>query len=269
MEWSLWGDKLGIELKFTTLQFEHCRHASICHCVHQALVYEHSGQHLEIELFDEDPDKDDFLGRWAPTLLSSHISTLVRLSFIYNWAENPTVSLHIATWTQQQDESICSCYQLERIRDVIPLAQGWSQWFCLKLLTLASNTRQPINSWTWCANESVWFLSFSVIPLCHYSQPHDRYDGAAQGTEGWRGKVIYKSVYTLHILRNNMYLLSWWELDEEIDINLSMCLWLWSERPVSRSIVKTNVITVTATTAWSQCSTSTSLFPMVFSLYWL
>lgn len=31
--------------------------------LHQALVYEHSGQHLEIELFDEDPDKDDFLGR--------------------------------------------------------------------------------------------------------------------------------------------------------------------------------------------------------------
>uniref|UniRef100_A0A4W5L3D6 Extended synaptotagmin 2 n=1 Tax=Hucho hucho TaxID=62062 RepID=A0A4W5L3D6_9TELE len=31
--------------------------------VYEALVYEHSGQHLEIELFDEDPDKDDFLGR--------------------------------------------------------------------------------------------------------------------------------------------------------------------------------------------------------------
>lgn len=29
----------------------------------QALVYEHPGQELEIELFDEDPDKDDFLGR--------------------------------------------------------------------------------------------------------------------------------------------------------------------------------------------------------------
>lgn len=28
----------------------------------QALVYEHPGQELEIELFDEDPDKDDFLG---------------------------------------------------------------------------------------------------------------------------------------------------------------------------------------------------------------
>ncbi|XP_061095644.1 extended synaptotagmin-2-A isoform X2 [Conger conger] len=30
--------------------------------VYEAMVYEHSGQHLEIELFDEDPDKDDFLG---------------------------------------------------------------------------------------------------------------------------------------------------------------------------------------------------------------
>lgn len=30
----------------------------------QALVYEHPGQELEIELFDEDPDKDDFLGRY-------------------------------------------------------------------------------------------------------------------------------------------------------------------------------------------------------------
>uniref|UniRef100_A0AAR2M3F6 Extended synaptotagmin-like protein 2b n=1 Tax=Pygocentrus nattereri TaxID=42514 RepID=A0AAR2M3F6_PYGNA len=30
--------------------------------VFEAMVYEHSGQHLEIELFDEDPDKDDFLG---------------------------------------------------------------------------------------------------------------------------------------------------------------------------------------------------------------
>ncbi|XP_056605530.1 extended synaptotagmin-2 isoform X2 [Triplophysa dalaica] len=30
--------------------------------VYEALVYEHSGQYLEIELFDADPDKDDFLG---------------------------------------------------------------------------------------------------------------------------------------------------------------------------------------------------------------
>ncbi|KAM9308201.1 extended synaptotagmin-2 [Gastrophryne carolinensis] len=30
--------------------------------VYEALIYEHPGQELEIELFDEDPDKDDFLG---------------------------------------------------------------------------------------------------------------------------------------------------------------------------------------------------------------
>lgn len=29
----------------------------------QAPVYEHSGQNVEIELFDEDTDEDDFLGR--------------------------------------------------------------------------------------------------------------------------------------------------------------------------------------------------------------
>uniref|UniRef100_A0A8C7HMK3 Extended synaptotagmin 2 n=1 Tax=Oncorhynchus kisutch TaxID=8019 RepID=A0A8C7HMK3_ONCKI len=39
--------------------------------VYEALVYEHSGQHLEIELFDEDPDKDDFLG--SPVCLRSDL----------------------------------------------------------------------------------------------------------------------------------------------------------------------------------------------------
>uniref|UniRef100_A0A8C8FL07 Extended synaptotagmin-2 n=1 Tax=Oncorhynchus tshawytscha TaxID=74940 RepID=A0A8C8FL07_ONCTS len=39
--------------------------------VYEALVYEHSGQHLEIELFDEDPDKDDFLG--SPVCLKSDL----------------------------------------------------------------------------------------------------------------------------------------------------------------------------------------------------
>lgn len=28
-------------------------------------MYDHSGQKLEIELFDEDTDKDDFLGRYG------------------------------------------------------------------------------------------------------------------------------------------------------------------------------------------------------------
>ncbi|XP_077085218.1 extended synaptotagmin-2 isoform X2 [Siphateles boraxobius] len=40
--------------------------------VYEALVHEHSGQHLEIELFDEDPDKDDFLGSLMIDLSELH-----------------------------------------------------------------------------------------------------------------------------------------------------------------------------------------------------
>ncbi|XP_046879882.1 extended synaptotagmin-2-A isoform X3 [Hypomesus transpacificus] len=40
--------------------------------VFEALVYENSGQHLEIELFDEDPDKDDFLGSLMIDLTELH-----------------------------------------------------------------------------------------------------------------------------------------------------------------------------------------------------
>lgn len=32
-------------------------------CVFQAFVYDQPGQNVEIELYDEDTDKDDFLGR--------------------------------------------------------------------------------------------------------------------------------------------------------------------------------------------------------------
>src|SRR4029434_556902 len=38
----------------------------------QALVYDHPGQNIEIELFDEDTDKDDFLGRYAHTHTHTH-----------------------------------------------------------------------------------------------------------------------------------------------------------------------------------------------------
>ncbi|XP_060731279.1 extended synaptotagmin-2 [Tachysurus vachellii] len=40
--------------------------------VFEATVYEYSGQHLEIELFDEDPDKDDFLGSLMIDLTKLH-----------------------------------------------------------------------------------------------------------------------------------------------------------------------------------------------------
>uniref|UniRef100_A0A8C7HMJ3 Extended synaptotagmin 2 n=1 Tax=Oncorhynchus kisutch TaxID=8019 RepID=A0A8C7HMJ3_ONCKI len=52
--------------------------------VYEALVYEHSGQHLEIELFDEDPDKDDFLGR----LLTSPSPVCLRSDLLLSLLSN-------------------------------------------------------------------------------------------------------------------------------------------------------------------------------------
>nr|XP_040022840.1 extended synaptotagmin-2 isoform X1 [Gasterosteus aculeatus aculeatus] len=61
--------------------------------VYEALVYEHSGQHLEIELFDEDPDKDDFLGS-----LMIDMSELYKEQKVDEWfdlEETPTGKLHL------------------------------------------------------------------------------------------------------------------------------------------------------------------------------
>lgn len=33
------------------------------HCAPQVIVHEVPGQEIEVEVFDKDPDKDDFLGR--------------------------------------------------------------------------------------------------------------------------------------------------------------------------------------------------------------
>lgn len=35
----------------------------VCVCVCQVIVHEVPGQELEVEVFDKDPDQDDFLGR--------------------------------------------------------------------------------------------------------------------------------------------------------------------------------------------------------------
>ncbi|XP_072307061.1 extended synaptotagmin-2 isoform X3 [Eucyclogobius newberryi] len=61
--------------------------------VYEALVYEHSGQHLEIELFDEDPDKDDFLGS-----LMIDMTELYKEQKVDEWfdlEETPTGKLHL------------------------------------------------------------------------------------------------------------------------------------------------------------------------------
>ncbi|KAI7814894.1 putative extended synaptotagmin-2 [Triplophysa rosa] len=61
--------------------------------VYEALVYEHSGQHLEIELFDADPDKDDFLGS-----LMINLSELYKEQKVDKWfdlEEVATGKLHL------------------------------------------------------------------------------------------------------------------------------------------------------------------------------
>ncbi|XP_068160702.1 extended synaptotagmin-2-A isoform X2 [Antennarius striatus] len=61
--------------------------------VYEALVHEHSGQHLEIELFDEDPDKDDFLGSLMIDMTALHKEQKVDEWF--DLEEAPTGKLHL------------------------------------------------------------------------------------------------------------------------------------------------------------------------------
>uniref|UniRef100_UPI0037E8EED9 extended synaptotagmin-2 n=1 Tax=Semicossyphus pulcher TaxID=241346 RepID=UPI0037E8EED9 len=61
--------------------------------VYEALVYEQSGQHLEIELFDEDPDKDDFLGSLMIDMTELHKEQKVDEWF--DLEETSTGKLHL------------------------------------------------------------------------------------------------------------------------------------------------------------------------------
>lgn len=61
--------------------------------VYEAFVYEHSGQHLEIELFDEDPDKDDFLGSLMIDMTELHKEQKVDEWF--DLEETSTGKLHL------------------------------------------------------------------------------------------------------------------------------------------------------------------------------
>ncbi|XP_036376601.1 extended synaptotagmin-2 isoform X2 [Megalops cyprinoides] len=61
--------------------------------VYEAMVYEQSGQHLEIELFDEDPDRDDFLGSLMIDMSELHKEQKVDEWF--NLEEVSTGKLHL------------------------------------------------------------------------------------------------------------------------------------------------------------------------------
>ncbi|KAJ8336606.1 hypothetical protein SKAU_G00378260 [Synaphobranchus kaupii] len=61
--------------------------------VYEAMVYEQSGLHLEIELFDEDPDKDDFLGSLMIDVAELHKEQKVDEWFVLE--EVSTGKLHL------------------------------------------------------------------------------------------------------------------------------------------------------------------------------
>lgn len=74
-----WGHEASVSVLSDPLQFS-C--PSVCVClVHQVIVHEVPGQELEVEVYDKDPDQDDFLGRYICTG-TLHASKPVSLCFI-------------------------------------------------------------------------------------------------------------------------------------------------------------------------------------------
>ncbi|GAA6074621.1 extended synaptotagmin-2 isoform X4, partial [Tachysurus ichikawai] len=72
--------------------------------VFEATVYEYSGQHLEIELFDEDPDKDDFLGSLMIDLTKLHKEQKVEEWFDLEEASSGKLHLRLE-WLSLRSES--------------------------------------------------------------------------------------------------------------------------------------------------------------------
>lgn len=58
-----------------------CRYVCL---VHQVIVHEVPGQELEVEVYDKDTDKDDFLGRYIQSscLLCTYVESPFILSFM-------------------------------------------------------------------------------------------------------------------------------------------------------------------------------------------
>ncbi|XP_061778224.1 extended synaptotagmin-2 isoform X6 [Nerophis ophidion] len=126
--------------------------------VYEALVYEHSGQHLEIELFDEDPDKDDFLGS-----LMIDLSELHREQKVDEWfdlEEAPTGKLHLKLeWLSL----LSTCEKLEQVlrsvrADRSLANDGLSSALLVVYLDSAKNL--PIRYKT---KEPLWEDSFSFL----------------------------------------------------------------------------------------------------------
>uniref|UniRef100_A0A1A7Z287 Extended synaptotagmin-like protein 2 n=1 Tax=Iconisemion striatum TaxID=60296 RepID=A0A1A7Z287_9TELE len=107
--------------------------------VYEALVYEPSGQHLEIELFDEDPDKDDFLGSLMIDLTELHKEQKVDEWFVLE--EAPTGKLHLKLeWlslfsTPEKLDQVLRSVRADRS----PISDGLSSALLVVFLDCAKN----------------------------------------------------------------------------------------------------------------------------------
>uniref|UniRef100_A0A8C7XDJ6 Extended synaptotagmin-like protein 2b n=1 Tax=Oryzias sinensis TaxID=183150 RepID=A0A8C7XDJ6_9TELE len=107
--------------------------------VYEALVYEHSGEHLEIELFDEDPDKDDFLGSLMIDLTELHKHQ--RVDEWFELEEAPTGKLHLKLeWLSLVNASTAAHQVLRSVRADRSLAnEGLSSALLVVYLDSAKN----------------------------------------------------------------------------------------------------------------------------------
>lgn len=108
----LWGHGASASVLSGPLQFS-------CPCVclvHQVIVHEVPGQELEVEVYDKDPDQDDFLGRYICTW-TLHASKLVSLCFICHPSRKGGIKLLF----RQKLKRLLLWYKL--------LSQHQNQWF--------------------------------------------------------------------------------------------------------------------------------------------
>lgn len=65
---------VGLSKAFTLFVNHQMVHMCNVYVIHQVIVHEVPGQELEVEVYDKDPDQDDFLGRYfvSTTTIRGH-----------------------------------------------------------------------------------------------------------------------------------------------------------------------------------------------------
>ncbi|XP_054214689.1 extended synaptotagmin-2 isoform X1 [Homo sapiens] len=126
--------------------------------VYEALVYEHPGQELEIELFDEDPDKDDFLGSLMIDLIEVEKERLLDEWFTLDEVPKGKLHLRLEWLTLMPNASNLDKVLTDIKADKDQANDGLSS--ALLILYLDSARNLPIRYKT---NEPVWEENFTFF----------------------------------------------------------------------------------------------------------